>query len=42
MAEAPKTSTKPWSEIVDEADPNPPEEPEYVFSNGRKFYPKKP
>lgn len=38
MADAPKTSTKPWSEIVDEADPEPEEVPEYIFSNGRKFF----
>jgi hypothetical protein len=42
MAEIPKTSTKPWSEIVDEADPNPEPIPEYQFSNGRKFFAKKP
>lgn len=32
-----KVSTKPWGELVDEADPEPEEAPAYVFSNGRKF-----
>jgi hypothetical protein len=41
MATTPQFSTKPWSEIVEEADPEPEVVPEYQFSNGRKFV-KKP
>lgn len=45
MATAPRTrvSTRPWSEVVREADaldgkpPIPVREPGYEFSNGRKF-----
>jgi len=37
MADAPTFSTRLWSELCEEVDPEPEDETQYEFSNGRKF-----